>query len=122
MDKSWTYTASLYFKFPASSSFSGTLTLSLRSSSGETLASNNVKITGSQTSWQHVSLLLKPTKSASDNNNLFVVSVDGAAGTTVNFAMFSLFPPTFKNRPNGMRIDIAEVRTSTCSSSGRSSS
>lgn len=39
------------------------------------------------------------------------MTLDGAqaADQTINFAMLSLFPPTYKNRPNGMRIDIAEV-------------
>ena len=32
-----------------------------------------------------------------------------AAGETIHLAMFSLFPPTYKGRENGMRIDIAEV-------------
>ena len=56
---------------------------------------------------------MKPTKTASNTNNVFTVTLDGAAasGQTVNFALLSLFPPTFKNRPNGMRIDIAEVST-----------
>jgi hypothetical protein len=42
---------------------------------------------------------------------MFTVSLDAAtfAGQTIEFAMFSLMPPTFMNRPNGMRIDIAEV-------------
>ena len=37
--------------------------------------------------------------------------LDGAeaAGETIHFAMISLFPPTYKGRENGMRIDIAEV-------------
>jgi hypothetical protein len=39
------------------------------------------------------------------------VTVDGASasGQTIFFSLFSLFPPTFKNRPNGMRMDIATV-------------
>lgn len=41
-----------------------------------------------------------------------MVTFDGghAAGETIHFAMFSLFPPTFKNRANGMRIDLSTVR------------
>lgn len=29
----------------------------------------------------------------------------------MNFAMLSLMPPTYKGRANGMRIDLAEVRS-----------
>lgn len=44
-------------------------------------------------------------------NNRFVVTLDGAAasGQTINFGMFSLFPPTFNNHPNGLRQDIASA-------------
>ena len=52
---------------------------------------------------------LKPSRSASDTANSFQVTLEGAAGQTAHFALLSLFPPTFKDRENGMRIDIAEV-------------
>lgn len=44
-------------------------------------------------------------------NNVFTVTFDGeaAAGVTIDFALFSLFPPTFKDRPNGLRQDIAQA-------------
>ncbi|KAI0354496.1 glycoside hydrolase [Trametes cingulata] len=111
VDASWTYKASLYFRFPAASSFSGTLTLGLQTNSGKVLAENSTQISGTSTDWTQVNLELRPTASASDVNNTFFVMVDGeaAGGQTINFAMFSLFPPTFKNRPNGMRIDLAET-------------
>ena len=56
-------------------------------------------------------LTLTPSRAAPNNNNSFVVMLDGAeaAGETIHFAMISLFPPTYKGRENGMRIDIAEV-------------
>ncbi|KAM5542492.1 hypothetical protein V8D89_003951 [Ganoderma adspersum] len=111
VDSSWTYKASFYYRFPVSSSFSGTLTVGLRTNGGTSLAKSTTKILGSTTTWTQVNLELKPTSSAPDVNNSFFISVDGAeaAGETINFAMLSLFPPTFKDRPNGLRIDIAEV-------------
>lgn len=111
IDSAWTYNASLYYRFPSASAFSGILTLGLNSSSGTILASNSTTISGAQTTWKQVFLTLHPTASASDNNNTFFVTVDGAAaaGETINFAMFSLFPPTYKDQPNGMRIDISET-------------
>lgn len=65
-------------------------------------------------SWKQVTLKLKPHSSALDTDNIFFVTLNGAeaAGETIHFALFSLFPPTFKNRPNGMRVDIAEVMQS----------
>ncbi|TFK90312.1 glycoside hydrolase family 51 protein [Polyporus arcularius HHB13444] len=112
VDSAWTYKASFYYRFPASSSFSGTLTVGLRANNGgATLASATTTIHGTATTWTQVNLSFKPKSSASNLANSFFVSIDGAAaaGHTINFAMFSLFPPTFKDRPNGMRIDIAEA-------------
>ncbi|KJA18790.1 glycoside hydrolase family 51 protein [Hypholoma sublateritium FD-334 SS-4] len=104
-----TYAASFYYRFPTSSSFSGSVTIGLQSSTGQVLGSATATLSGSQTTWKQVSVTINPTTSASALTNLFTVTVDGAAasGQTINFAMFSLFPPTFKNRPNGMRVDIA---------------
>lgn len=111
IDSSWEYKASLYFKFPTTSTFSGSLTLALQTTQGEILAEGTTTISGSQTQWAQVQMTLRPTTTATNTNNIFTVTVDGkaAAGQTIHFAMLSLFPPTFKNRPNGMRIDIAEV-------------
>ncbi|KAK1216437.1 hypothetical protein PQX77_020934 [Marasmius sp. AFHP31] len=106
------YTASFFYRFPTSSSFNGPATISLQSSSGQVLGSTTVNLSGSQTSWKQVTATITPPTTASSTNNTFVVTVDGgaAAGQTIRFALFSLFPPTFKNRANGMRPDIAEVR------------
>jgi alpha-L-arabinofuranosidase len=68
-----------------------------------------VTLDGSQTSWAEVAVTITPTESASSTSNNFTISIPNAAGETINFAMFSLFPPTFKNRQNGMGIDIAET-------------
>lgn len=111
MDPSWAYKASLYYRFPRSTSFSGSLTMSLRSSSGTVLTSASLNISGSQTKWTQLTTTLQAKTGPSDNNNVFCVTLDGAdaANQTINFSLFSLFPPTYKGRENGMRIDIAEV-------------
>lgn len=33
----------------------------------------------------------------------------GASDGYLDFNLISLFPPTYKNRKNGMRVDIAQV-------------
>ncbi|KAG6876117.1 hypothetical protein C0992_000913 [Termitomyces sp. T32_za158] len=108
---STTYSASFFYRFPTASSFRGTATVSLQTSSGQVLGSSTVSISGAQTSYQQLSVKITPTITPSSTENLFVITLDGsaAAGQTINFAMLSLFPPTFKDRPNGMRIDIAEL-------------
>ena len=71
-----------------------------------------VGVTGSQTTWKLVQLFLTVNIGADSTANMFSITVDGnsASGESIHFAMLSLFPPTFKNRENGMRVDIAEVR------------
>ncbi|KAG6860468.1 hypothetical protein C0995_010759 [Termitomyces sp. Mi166 len=108
---STTYSASFFYRFPTASSFRGIATVSLQTTSGQVISSSTVSISGAQTSWQQLSVqIVPPIATPSSTANLFVITLDGeaAAGQTINFAMFSLFPPTFKSRPNGMRMDIAE--------------
>ncbi|KAL1668200.1 glycoside hydrolase superfamily [Schizophyllum commune] len=109
--ESTTYNASFYYKVPEESIFSGDATIALQSSSGDVLASATIPISGAQTEWTQVAAELTPSSSAGDVNNVFTVTLDGeaAAGLTVDFALFSLFPPTFKDRPNGLRPDIAQA-------------
>ncbi|EIW86286.1 glycoside hydrolase family 51 protein [Coniophora puteana RWD-64-598 SS2] len=111
VNSSWTYNASFYYRFPEASDFSGDATVALQSASGEVYASAQIPISGSQTTWTQVYAQLTPSTSPSSTANNFTVTFNSsAAGNTINFAMFSLFPPTFKNRANGMRIDVAEAR------------
>ncbi|EPQ54912.1 glycoside hydrolase [Gloeophyllum trabeum ATCC 11539] len=109
VDSTWTYNASFYYRFPAASAQKPTSTVSLVSSSGDTYAAASVTLDGSQTTWKQVFVTLKPNANAPNTANNFAVTLDGASarGLTVNFAMFSLFPPTYKGRANGMRIDVA---------------
>ncbi|KAG6810930.1 hypothetical protein H0H92_009737 [Tricholoma furcatifolium] len=106
-----TYSASFYYRFPTASSFSGTATVSLQTTGGEILGSSTVTLSGSQTSWVQVTTQIVPTINPGSTSNQFAITLSGAAaaGQTINFAMLSLFPPTFNNRPNGMREDIATI-------------
>lgn len=106
-----TYTGSFFYRFPSSSSFRGSATVSLQSSSGSTLGSSTVTLSGAQTSWSQVNFSIRAGSNPGNTNNRFVVTLDGgsAGGQTINFGMFTLFPPTFKNRANGMRNDIASA-------------
>ena len=71
-----------------------------------------VGVTGSQTTWKRVQVFLNSRIAPDSTANMFTITVDGktASEESIHFAMLSLFPPTFKNRENGMRVDIAEVR------------
>lgn len=111
-----TYTASFFYRFPATTSFQGNVVVGLQTTSGQVLVSASTAISGAQTSWQQITVTLRPTTTPSSTANIFTITLDGAAasGQNINFAMLSLFPPTFKNRPNGMRADIATVRQTVC--------
>ncbi|KAG1747441.1 glycoside hydrolase family 51 protein [Suillus lakei] len=111
VNASWTYNASFYYKFSSASDFSGKITVMLQSSIGIVYASAFVPVSGSTTTWTQVMVHLTPTSSPVSTTNIFTVTVDGfsAIGGTINFAMFSLFPPTFKGRANGLRMDIAQT-------------
>ncbi|KAK0196649.1 arabinofuranosidase [Armillaria mellea] len=105
------YTASFFYRFPSASSFRGNINVGLQTTTGQVLASSSIFVSGSHTSWTQVNARLRPSTTPTSTANIFTVTVDGAAasGQTINFAMFSLFPPTFKNRLNGMRVDIANA-------------
>jgi alpha-N-arabinofuranosidase len=106
------YTASFFYRFPAASSFQGNAVISLQTASGQLLASATTPLSGAQITWLQVTVQLQPQTSPSSTSNLFVITLNGASGQSINFAMLSLFPPTFNNRPNGMRVDIANARIS----------
>lgn len=75
--------------------------VSLKTSSGETLAEATFTATNS---WKKFNLVLKPSKTVNDAH--LEISTKGETA----FDMVSLFPQkTFKNRKNGLRADLAET-------------
>ncbi|KAF9456916.1 glycoside hydrolase [Collybia nuda] len=112
VQSSWKYPGMLYYRFPSppSSTISGTFTIALQSSSGAVLGSTTGAFSSSG-GWKQIFFTLAPGTTASNDNNLFVVSTNGAtiAGQTIEFSMFSLFPPTFNSRANGFRMDLSQA-------------
>jgi alpha-L-arabinofuranosidase len=106
-----TYKASFYYRFPSRASFSGPITVQLQTSSGKVLGSARVPVSASKTNWNQVTFDVRATASGPTTDNQFAVTVDAKAlsGQTIHFALFTLFPPTFRNRANGMRKDLAEA-------------
>lgn len=98
--KGQTYNLSFYAK--CDSAFSGNLTASLESVSGLAVAKNI--FSGITTGWQKYSCQFIP--SASTSADRLVLSANSAG--TIWFDVVSLFPPTYKNRPNGLRPDLAQ--------------
>ena len=99
-----TYQASFYAK--GSNGFRGPLTVAIESNDGKTIhASAIVPAIGEK--WQKYHVALKTGRVEPSAANRFVISA--ASRGDVNFNLVSLFPPTYKDRPNGNRADISQL-------------
>ena len=101
-----TYHLSFYAK--AGASFSGPLTASLENSDGQVWAT--AKIPAVTASWVRYTATLTTARGipATLDNRLIISTSAAAAGSSAWFAMVSLFPPTYDNTPNGLRVDLME--------------
>lgn len=97
------YRASFYAK--KGSGFSGPLTVSIESNDGsKTLAQAKVSSIGPE--WAQYTVKLRTGNVPASTSNRFVISGENAGTVWLN--QVSLFPPTYKNRPNGNRIDLMQ--------------
>lgn len=107
------YNASFYAK--ATPNFAGPLTVTIESTDGSIIYASAV-IPVITPSFQKYEVSLIPPASLIQTPTLdavFVIAVDGTtanvdAGDEIFFQLVSLFPPTWRNKRNGLRIDIAE--------------
>lgn len=99
-----TYKASFYAK--GTDGFSGPLIVAIESNDGKTnFASATVrKLAGK---WQKYGIELKTRRVEPTAGARFVISA--ASKGTLNLNLVSLFPPTYKNRQNGDRVDISQL-------------
>ncbi|XP_037033096.1 probable alpha-L-arabinofuranosidase A [Bradysia coprophila] len=108
------YNASFYAK--SATNFNGPLTVTIESSDGSIIYASAVVPQISST-FQKYEVSLVPTAALIQSPTLdvvFVISIEATAsaiideGTQIFFQLVSLYPPTWRNKPNGLRIDIAE--------------
>lgn len=106
------YTGSFYVK----GDYQGkSFTASLQSAlNGEVFGTTEVPVKKDKKAgneWVKYDFNLIPRKAASNSNNTFAITFDAAAvrGGSLDFNLISLFPPTYKNRPNGLRVDLMEA-------------
>jgi alpha-N-arabinofuranosidase len=86
--------------------FRAPLTLSLESNDGAKVyaSASTPPLTGN---WQKIDLTLRtPVEITSSKENKFVISA--SAPGTFRLNLVSLFPPTYKDRSNGNRVDLME--------------
>lgn len=110
------YAASFYVK-PWEQYYNGVLSsfkLSLRSNlTNEVWATTEIPITEKLDTFDYTKLdaTIFPESSAPSINNSFAITMNASEvrGQTFFFSLISLFPPTFKDRPNGIRRDLAEA-------------
>jgi alpha-L-arabinofuranosidase len=109
------YRVSFFAK--ASSHFTGPLTVSLEAADGSRSFAS-AQVHGLRSGWQRFTTTLRVPASATESTgNRLVIGIDNRggrvtpvpAGTSVWLQVVSLFPPTFRNRPNGLRPDLVEL-------------
>lgn len=102
---STTYRASFYAK--AAPGFTGTLTAGIDSNDGKT-AFAQAKIGAITSDWKKYTATLKTAANITASTTTQFTITTSAPGT-VWFSLVSVFPPTYKNRANGNRVDIMEL-------------
>lgn len=95
------YSLSFYLKAPVG--YNGTICASLVSQRGTDLGNVNIKVDGNGM-WKKYSAEIIATADDTKASLRLTPSKTGS----LTFDVVSLFPPTYKDRPNGCRIDLAE--------------
>ena len=85
--------------------YKGNLMISLNGSDGRNLGQSTISLKLKAGKWQQVKAHVKAT--GSDPEGRLTLTF-GTPGTFI-LDVVSLFPPTYKGRPNGCRIDLAEL-------------
>jgi len=98
------YRATFYAK--AAPGFGGPVAVSIQSNDGKTIYASGT-VAGVSGTWKQYEVTLQTGSVTSTTAARYVLAVDRPG--TVWFGLASLFPPTFKNRPNGFRTDIMEM-------------
>ncbi|KAK5113070.1 hypothetical protein LTR62_003649 [Meristemomyces frigidus] len=87
----------------------GNVTVCLTSNDDEQYAEAEVTVKSSN-AWTQYNYTLTPSQSAPNSNNTLNFTFASSDLTnSVNFDLLSLFPPTYKNRENGLRIDLMDA-------------
>jgi hypothetical protein len=110
-----TYRVSFFAK--ASGHFAGPLTVSLESQDGSQ-AFATADVHGLTAQWRRFTTTLTvPGTATESTTNRFVIGIDNRGrhvtdvphDTTVWLQVVSVFPPTYRNRPNGLRPDLVAL-------------
>ncbi len=97
------YRASFYAK---ADGFAGPLTVAIESADG-TAVHATAQVPALSSAWKQYTVSLVTGKMSASANNRFVISANTPGTIWLN--LVSLFPPTFKDRPNGNRPDLMQL-------------
>ncbi|PVI00291.1 glycoside hydrolase family 51 protein, partial [Periconia macrospinosa] len=102
------YTGSFWVKGAYKGEFTASLASNLTS---DVFGEVKVESKSVADEWTEHEFELVPTVDAPNSNNTFSITFDpkGTSSGYLDFNLISLFPPTYKGRKNGLRIDIAEA-------------
>ncbi len=98
------YRASFYAK--AAPGFDGPIAVSIQSDDGRTVYATG-KVAGIGQAWNRHELTLQTGNVAPTSKARYVLTMDRSG--KVWFSLVSLFPPTFKDQPNGFRRDLMQM-------------
>jgi alpha-N-arabinofuranosidase len=98
------YRASFYAK--ASAGFTGPVTFSIQSEDGKTTYASG-KVAGVTPAWKQYEVTLQTNTAAPTVKGRCVITADKPG--TLWLSLVSLFPPTFRNQPNGFRPDLLQM-------------
>jgi alpha-L-arabinofuranosidase len=100
------YRARFYAR--ATADLQGPLTVAIESNDGAKVhASATVNGIGSE--WKKFNATLKMGDVPTSAANRFVISMPGNGAGSLWLSLVSLFPPTYNDRPNGLRVDLMEM-------------
>ena len=98
------YHASLYAK--AAANFNGTLSVAIESADGDTVYAR-AKLPHLTADWKQYTFTLRTGKVVPTAKTCFALTMDRPGTVWLN--LVSLFPPTWKNQPNGFRPDLMQM-------------
>jgi alpha-N-arabinofuranosidase len=88
----------------------GNFTLKLQSNITDDVFADIIIESGSEADkWTEHTFEIEPCAAAANSNNTFSIEFDSTGNQSLNFNLISLFPPTYKNRTNGNRVELMEA-------------
>jgi alpha-L-arabinofuranosidase len=98
------YRASFFAK--AAPGFTGPITAAIESEDGTTIYATG-RVTALTQAWQQYEVTLTTARAEPTAKARFVLTAERPG--TIWFALVSLFPPTYRNQPNGFRPDLLQM-------------